>query len=348
MEDILAPATMATDYRPLVERAIACATASAIAILGPAIARGEPAARLAITGDCPSAAQVREALSAWIVVVDGEQAAWTIEVTRAVDAAELAMRDRGGSIVLSRRIASRDCTAVAAAIAVMVHGQLVELKLLPAPGAAAVEPAVDPPAAPMVAAAAPIAPEAARRETGPELRVRRAAAPAPRPSSLALAVSGGLDVAGVAPERAGFGQLDAAFRLRGRWRVRGAIGASAPSTIEAGMDRLDVWRTTARVGAGARLTAGSIWVQPAIGAGIAVWRIDPRDLAGAPPRWRVQPVAEAGVAVGAPLGRRLALRLEALATLFLVTHRYVVDPDGAIARSPRSTVSLAGGLEWSF
>ena len=51
---------------------------------------------------------------------------------------------------------------------------------------------------------------------------------------------------------------------------------------------------------------------------------------------------------GAPLTRRLALRLEAAAALFLVTHRYIVDPDGAIGRSPRTAISLAGGLEWSI
>jgi hypothetical protein len=171
-----------------------------------------------------------------------------------------------------------------------------------------------------------------------------------RGPTVALGAGGGIAISGASADRTGFGQLDVAwFPRRSPWLIRGVAGIDAPIAITpSNTDRLEVWRAQVRIEAGRRFAAGAGWIQPATGIGVAVLRVDPVDLAGASPRWRAQPVATAGVAAGIPLARRLALRIEATASLFLVTHRYVVEPDGPIGRSPRAAFAVGGAVEWTF
>jgi hypothetical protein len=318
-----------------------------------ASAHAGPAVTLAVAGDCPSDAQVREALAPWFAIT--ADAEWRISVDDRRGSATLELRDRTG-VVLSRALASTDCAAVADAFAVMIHGHFVELHLLPPADAPVTEPAapvaVPPAAAPAVVAmidtSMPASPPPTELDTGARPTARVAPAP------LRLAVSGGVALSGDEIEPSGFGQLDVAWEPRPGWLVRAAIGADAPNTIGAMPDRVEVFRSIAKVGAGRRVRAGAGWLVPAVDAGVAIWRVEPLDLrdnntdptgtGGA--RWRVQPVADASLAYALPLSGRLALRVEVVGTLFVLRHRYVVEPDGEIGRSPRAALAVGAGLEW--
>ena len=108
--------------------------AAVVAVIAMAAATGhaQPRVKLEVSGNCPSFDQVRDAIAEWVHVVDrNTDAEWTIAVVVGRRSSRLEIRTKQASVV--RGIASDDCEAMAEAFAVMVHGHLVELQLLPEP-----------------------------------------------------------------------------------------------------------------------------------------------------------------------------------------------------------------------
>jgi hypothetical protein len=160
--------------------------------------------------------------------------------------------------------------------------------------------------------------------------------------AVVVGAAGGVDVSSSA---AVFGQVDAAVGLVGGLRVRAVAALDSGIVVANAMDRVDLMRASGRVEVAWRARLGGGWVQPAVGVGAAAWRVDPLDLAAAT-IWRLQPIADAGVGIGFPVGSRVALRVELVGTLFLVRHRYLVDPGGEVGSSPRAALTTGAGLEW--
>lgn len=323
--------------------------AAGLAVAAPAHAA--PTVTLDVRGTCPGPDQVRAALAPWIAIAD--DAAWTVAVADRRGVATLELSDRDG-VVLSRRITSTDCAAVADAFAVMIHSHFVELHLMPATEPAAPDPSAGfaPPAAvpePIVTTAAPTRVEPVDR--GAPI----APAPRPTPTAVRLAAAGGVAVGGAT---SGFGQLDAAWELRPGWIARGAISGDAPTTIGATGQRVAVFRSIARIGVGRRLRAGAASITPAVDAGLAVWRFDPLDSGNnvdpmnPPSTWHVQPVVDGSIAAAVPIAPRVALRLELTGTVFVVRDHYVAasnaDPTSAGGQSPRAAIAIGAGVEWSI
>src|SRR5690606_35304108 len=84
------------------------------------LASARPSVRLAISGECPAAQQLSEALRKWVDVVE-DTPEWTVRVVGTSAWAELVLRDREGTLALSRLVLSPDCAARADAFAVMIH-----------------------------------------------------------------------------------------------------------------------------------------------------------------------------------------------------------------------------------
>jgi len=245
---------------------------------------------------------------------------------------------------------------------VIVHGHFVTLQVLPPPESQP-EPSQPAPrtdgqtselpettlAKPrptaVAAAKSPPEPTPAVSQTSP----RRSTPPAgSTPSSILLAISGGLNIAAAPSELAGFGQAEVGwFPRSNRFLVRAAVSIDSPITLEGEMDRVKLQRMAGSVGAGTRLEWGRAWVQPLAAVGAALWQVDALDLDGGASPLRVHPTVSIAATLGMPVNRSLALRAEANTTLFLVSDRYLIEPGGEVARSPRGAVSLGVGIEWA-
>lgn len=280
-----------------------------IVVAAGGVARAQP--RVTVNGSCPSEAQVRAALVADGVVIDGGV---TVRVTAIEGGARLRILD-GDAVVVDRAVKSADCAAIAETFALIAAGYL---ESRPEP--------VEPPPPSVV-----IQPAAAPGDATPVTTVAR-----PRRSPrLALSVAGGAGWAS-----AGFGQVDVSYGAGVRWRVAVARGAPA---VDAAVERE---QTTARVEVGRRFDRGGLWLYPSAGGGIAVSQVRaPDTMSGR--AVRLHPVATASVVGGVRLSGSWSLRLELGGALFPVTDRYFVG-GAEVGESPRAEAGLSVGVEVGF
>jgi len=106
--------------------------------------------------------------------------------------------------------------------------------------------------------------------------------------------------------------------------------------LRAGSVRLDV---------GLRLERRQWWVQPSVGAGLAILGVTAPELPEAPSVTRVHAAVALGIAGGVRLKRGLSVRLEVCATAYPSSDVYVIEPMGAVGESPWIGFAALGGLE---
>jgi hypothetical protein len=255
---------------------------------------------------------------------------WTIAIEETGGGARMTVRDRDRKVALDRRVVSADCRAMAGAFAVVLHGFFRQL-------------AGDVPAGP--GGPAPPARDHEARDQAPR---ELAAEPAgPREAGIDLGMAAGATLSDETGASAS-GSLDGGWRLAPRLTARTRLSGAAPVVQERDGERVELQGAALAVGVGYRLDGGRLWFRPALLAGVSAWRVDPIDLEDAPTRVRFHPIATVVTAAGLRLGDAVSLRAEVSEILFLRTDRYLVVPDGEVARSPRTALSVGVGLEWAI
>jgi hypothetical protein len=313
-------------------------------LAGHARAVAQPAVRLAVAGDCPSADELSRALGGQVRAAADGEAAWTIEVEPAPPRAGLRLRAPDGALALERAIASEDCRALAQAFALIVIAQFAELQLLVAPSAPAPTPT---PAAPPISRDAPEHEQEHEHEHEHEREHEREPAV---PLALDVALLGGAEL-GIAPFAAapaaglalGLGPEPRA----GGWLARLDLRVAAPVQHESASDRVERWGGALRAELGGRLPLGfGAWLAATAGGGVTLAHVTALDLAGEPGALRIWPALSLSALGGLALGARWSLRLQASASVYPRTDRYVIDPEGVVAKSPRAELAAGLGLQF--
>jgi hypothetical protein len=167
-----------------------------------------------------------------------------------------------------------------------------------------------------------------------------------------LGLSAAADL-GLAPERlTAAGQLDVGL-LFGRARLGPRLTAVLGHSTEqrGSLDRVELRRGVLRLDGAMLIGRGRWWLQPLAGAGLAIERAVALDLEARPSSTVVQPLVAAALAAGLRVAGWLSVRAELTASAVLMSHRYLVNPQGEVARSPWGSLSLSLGLqaerEWS-
>jgi hypothetical protein len=289
-------------------------------------AAAQPAVRYAVTGDCPSADELARALGRQVRAAAFDEPAWSVEVERSAPRTTLLLRSPDGEPSVQRAIESDDCPALAQALALIVLMQFAELQLLAAP----------------LPEQAPSAPPPERGE--PE--------PPDEPHAPALALDIALLAAaelGIAP----FAAAPAAALALGLgppgegWLVRLDARISTPVQQRSATDRVERWTSALRVEAGGRLRLGArFWLAGSAGGGLTLARVSALDLAGQPGALRVSPAVSISALFGLELTARWSLRLQTGASVYPRIDRYLVDPEGVVAKSPRGELIAGVGLQF--
>jgi hypothetical protein len=306
---------------------VLCATAW---IGGPALARAQPQVHFAVRSSCPSEAELVHALGGQVIPAPSDLAAWSIEVENAgPDGATLILRTPEGEVSAQRTIASYDCGALAQAFALIVLAQFAEIHLLPT--------VVGPSAAPGARAG-----HTTDGRTAPRSKAR---------STLALDIAAlagvelGLAPFSVAPAGGlalGLGTQQTGWLARFDARVSGAVRDASRR------DRIERWTSSARLELGGRLRFGRGWFASTAGGGVSLAHVTALDLDGRPAALRIWPALSLTALLGFGLGAGWSLRLQTAASLFPRVDRYVVQPDGVVATSPRAELAAGVGLEFAL
>jgi hypothetical protein len=298
-------------------------------------ARAQPRVHFDVHGDCPSGQDVASAFGAQVLSAASEQGVWRVEVRGSAEGAALTLHAPEGAVVSTRTIESNDCNALAQAFALIVLAHFVELRLIDAPVAEPV-PEPEPTRAAPVAAAEP-AGTAQQLATAPD-----------RALGLGVALGAGLGL-GVAPSSAA-PALDLSLGLGPRdagWRARLAAQLTATVRHESTTDRIEHWRTGARLELGGRLRlTPAVWGEAAAGGGVTLARVTALDLPEQPATTRLWPALSASLALGVELGPAWSLRWATAAQLYPRTDRYRVEPEGVVAKSPKADVMTTLGLQF--
>ncbi len=300
-------------------------------LLLPGAARAQATLRTDVSSGCPDAAQVTAALDAVGLGQTGgaEASAWTVRVQPATaGAARLTLVAPDASTSVEREILSDDCPALATAFALIVQTQFVKLHLLPPP------PSETDPAAPPSAPPQPLSPPAPRVPARP---------PTPH---LAFGASAGASLSADPSLTAAFGQIDATYRpRRGPLVARLLVSIESPTIQSNAPDRVERTAATTRIEAGLRLVSHRLWLQATAGAGLVVSSVAALDLTDRPSMLRAHPAFALSLAAGLRFAGSWSVRAEAAALGLPLADAYRIEPDGVVARSPRSSVLLGVGLE---
>jgi hypothetical protein len=169
-----------------------------------------------------------------------------------------------------------------------------------------------------------------------------------RALGLGVALGAGLGL-GVAPSSAA-PALDLALALGPRdegWRARLAAQLAATTRHESATDRIDHWRSGARLEFGGRLLfAPALWGEAAAGGGLTLARVTALDLPEQPATTRVWPAVSASLVLGIELWPAWSVRWATAAQLYPRTDRYRVEPEGVVAKSPKAEVMTTLGLQF--
>jgi hypothetical protein len=292
---------------------------------------------LLVEGSCPTEEALEGALGRHGIAVS-PRAGWRLSLA----AGRVQIRSPRGELSLQREIPSQDCQALAEAVALIVQTHFARL------GVPLGRPPARPTASlPATAARPPAsAPPVGR---GPEPRagassVRRAPPPAGREISVATALSGGLSVAAEPQLLAAAGQLDVALRIS--WlSLRLALSAESPTEQHGGQDHVRRRGFTLRAGAGAVLARGRWFVTPVLETGLGISRVTALDLDDQPAATRLHPLVGAELGGGVVLFGRWSLRAQIGGHYLPRADRYLIPPQGTVARSPRAVFYAGLGLQ---
>ena len=169
---------------------------------------------------------------------------------------------------------------------------------------------------------------------------------------LAFAILGGVDVASAeSMQVSGVGRVDVSLglphRLVGRASISAGMGTRSSEPTEHRRRQV-----LGRLDLGMRLVRDGYWLQPGASLGAAVSRIAaivPVDMnLGEQATTRVHPVLGALTSAGARLGERIWFRADVDLSFYPIADRYLVEPLGEIARSPRVSAFLLAGIEWEL
>jgi hypothetical protein len=288
----------------------------------------EPArVRVETEGECPTTAALETALASLDIGTDGAgDDAW---VVRAIHPAHGATRlelvpPLATAPVESRAIASPDCEALAQTFALIVHTHFTELGVEVAPPA------------PVVVEAVEVAPPEVEASV---FEAPAVAPPAPIPMrwELGLGVLGGVSVEPLLPSLVG--QIDASWlpEASGPFVLRVLFAASTPTSQSTRLDEVSRWTLRPGLEAGARFGGTEAWIEFLGGVLVDVAAIS---AVGVPAFWRAQPGIDLAIGFAIHAGGVVWVRVEASDQIWLTYDRYLVDPDGLIAQSPRNSTVL--------
>jgi hypothetical protein len=291
-----------------------------------------------VSGACPAPSVLERALSNALDVT--ASAGWALSVWREGGTTHLTLRAPDGAVAQRRAIIDSDCQAVARATALIVRRHLSGLELPanrrdadgtpPATGRSDDD-----------GAAAGSASDPNDRSESTEPSERRF------PLSTSLALSGGIALAFEPSAAAGALQLGLSVRT-GPLFVRASVLWTSPRTrTEAGETvRLRHWRPALAVGL--RWDQNRWTVRPYLGAGLAVIHAQAANFDSGAADRRLLPTVDAGLAVRFRVRSPLFVGLEGAASVLPLRERYLVEPAGEVARSPRADARLlaGAGLEW--
>jgi hypothetical protein len=333
--------------------------AGAAALICASRASAEPLGSVAVVGECPSAELVKAALERRHLPAQAGQYGLTV---RAVPGgAEVSLTDAANQSLVTRRLDSDDCGALAEAAALIAETYFVEL-LGPAPpdgGAdrAAPESAGGPQKLPSAASgegAAPRPPPAgptrstpAEPRPPPPIAEHRATGAETPSAGLVLALGGGADwlpepgaSSGVAQGVLGLSLPRAALDLE-----LYALTSTATTLLsdQNRVSRLER-RLVARID---RRFALEPSLSPWAGVGVAAAQLKLIELTAGPNPTQYTPTFELGVTLREPIATHWSLRAELGCRVLGVRERYQVNGGVEIGSGPRGGCTLAGGLEWS-
>jgi hypothetical protein len=304
------------------------------------IARAEPALEVTVSGECPSQAELVEALTARHLAV----ARWSVDLRSVPGGAAIRLRNPARDVVLERELQSGDCAAMAAAFALIVEGYFIEIGIIAEPASGAPGQAEAAPAAATEPASAPPprsagSPEPGRIEPRPPLaRARR--------TRLRASLAAGPELVMPSPVVTLAGGV--AFGLEwSRPPVYSEMGlyTTLPTVIRVGEDRVWRWASRAQLVAGATL-GSSPAIEPWAAAGLTGVRLEARALPVHPLRTFWSPVVGGGVAVRQQLGGAWAGRVDFGCHFPLLSERYSVGRVD-IGRGPRFACDLTYGFLWT-
>jgi hypothetical protein len=128
--------------------------------------------------------------------------------------------------------------------------------------------------------------------------------------------------------------------------IRAQVAMHTPSEQEAAADRVELQQTSAAIGLAHRVRGRALWLRSALLAGISRWRVTALDLEGAPRETRLQPLVVVAVTGGVHLAGSVSVRLDLALAGYPAADRYLVQPEGVVARSPRAGLAVGMGVEW--
>lgn len=309
------------------------------ALLWPATAPADTpiAVRLQVSGACPSVKQLRTRLAPVVKIERRHGSGWTLKVdSRGSGPVLLRLLAPDGRPSLERMVPSRDCAAVAEALAIILDAHFLRLR------------AVDHKKRDRAAATQPVKQPPPPAEASPATIPASQPAP-PQPAGGRMVISAALSAgARVTWEPS---EVSAFFRLQllGRWSALPLVvglgaGLATPMEVGDAAERVRLQQGTSRLELGLYLPWRRWWMVPAAGVGL-VWTLATSlDLEGQPSETAVGPLVSAALAAGYRITGRVSLWAGVTAEFYPTVYRFNVHPAGEAARSPWGGVRFCLGV----
>jgi hypothetical protein len=337
----------------------------------PLAVSANPIFSLSVSGDCPSRTDLSLALGAkgYGISAADQPSSYGIFAQSEATGASLRLTRSGGERLLERRFSSRDCRALAEAMAVVVEAYFVEVGELNRPPPAGLQPASVAEPAPSpgvvgVGAGAPRAtveaPNVALPALQPATNSRATAAPLrlsaesfrepppverPRPTVYGRGFVGlgavlNLPSVIATPGIELGGGVDLA---RLPLSVELALGSSLPTTSFERPNRVWRWANQGVLRLGIPL-AGALQYRPWVAGGLSVAMLRERDLSSPVPRTTTSPLVGVGLETAWLVGRGWFGRVDLGCLVLASQDVYRVDPSEEIGRGPRVLCSAILGV----